>query len=65
MKVKFRKDIFNRWLLVNPDNVREAWSGWRFVDIDATGMPTGGVQVCNFDSRDEAEDYCRTHLLES
>ena len=63
MSVKFRKNIFGRWILVNPANDREAWSGARFVPIDHLGMPAGAVQVCNFETRDKAKDYARERAL--
>lgn len=62
-QVVLRKGIFDRWILVNPRNDREAWSGTRWVaHID--GLPAEQVQICNFDSEEEASEYARKHGMQ-
>lgn len=41
-----------------------AWSGSRWVKVTVSGIPTEGVQVCNFESEREAIDYAREHGFE-
>ena len=59
-----RKGLFDRWYIFNP-LMPWAWSGSRWVAATEEGLPTGGVQICNFASEEEAREYCREHRLES
>jgi hypothetical protein len=54
-----KQGAFDRWLIVNSEN--HAWSGKRWVPASDTGYGflTGGVQVCNFGSKEAAEEYAR------
>lgn len=54
---------FQRWVLANAEHPELAWSGSRWVP-HTNGMPSGAVQVCNFDSQDDARKYARQHGLE-
>jgi len=48
-EVFFRKWLFDRFIIVNADGL--AWSG-------SCWVPKGGdVQICNFDTEQEARDY--------
>lgn len=51
-----RKGAFDRWIIVNGDDL--AWSGSRWV-AHKNGLPTGGVQVSNFESDQEAYSAAR------
>jgi hypothetical protein len=51
-------DIPHWLILAHPDDDFIAWSGSRWVNIHAT------VQVCNFNDRGAAADYCDAHCLE-
>jgi hypothetical protein len=56
--------IFDRWFIGHPKLRDAAWSGSRWVPCGPMGEPTGGVQVCNFETEQEAREYCREHSLE-
>lgn len=55
--VAIRKGNFGRWYIFHPTSNRLAWSGSRFVQCTPAGLPTGGVQVCNFDNEEQARFY--------
>lgn len=63
MKCVIRKGIFDRWFIFHPDNIVKAWSGSRWVTCSYDGNPRG-VQVCNFESEQEARNYCQENGLE-
>jgi len=56
MKVKLHRDLFDRWIIVPAEYPGVlGWNGSRWV-------PSGGpVQVCNFDTREQARDYAREY----
>jgi hypothetical protein len=45
-----------RWIILSRDSPNLAWSGSRWVPHHQ-GIPTGNVQICNFETRDEAQAY--------
>jgi hypothetical protein len=53
---KIEKSFFGRWIIVSAARPDLAWSGSQWVP-HRHGIPTGGAQVSNFASREEAEDY--------
>ena len=53
-----RKGAFGRWIIVRGIDTAQAWSGSRWV-AHKNGLPTGGVQVSNFKSEQEAYDAAR------
>jgi hypothetical protein len=54
--VLIQKNLFGRWVVVNAVDPQFAWSGSYWVP-HLHGIPTGGVQVSNFDSSAEACVY--------
>jgi hypothetical protein len=40
MKVRLRRNGFDRWIVVHPEVDDAAWSGSRWVSIDKHGFPT-------------------------
>ena len=46
-----QEHIFKRWIITHLDNDELAWSGSRWVPIG------GSVQICNFDTRGQADGY--------
>lgn len=58
MNCKVRQGVFNRWYIFSAIDPFLAWggSGWIFCAKD--GRPLG-VQLCNFETEDEAREYCR------
>lgn len=61
-RCEIRKGILGRWFIFHPHNLIKAWSGSRWVNCGYDGQPYD-VQVCNFDSEQEARDYCRENGL--
>jgi hypothetical protein len=67
MHCRLQLGILDRWFIVNKDDDTLAWSGSRWVN-HANGLPTGGVQVCNFATRRAADLYARAnafHVVDS
>ena len=62
MDYKVIQGAHGRWIIVKADDPDLAWSGARWVP-HKKGLPTGGVQVCNFDGQDEATQYAKRHLI--
>jgi hypothetical protein len=62
-KCQLRQGIFGRWFIFHWIDPVLAWSGseWTFCLTDGTPR---GVQVCNFESEQEARQYCADHGLE-
>jgi len=56
MRGVVRQGVFNRWYIFHHADAALAWSGAQWVPTN-DGIPTGGVQVCNFDTSDDAVDY--------
>jgi len=52
--------LFGRWVIYHPVVEDFAWSGSRWV-LTIDGFPSGGIQICNFETREEAESYCEKH----
>jgi hypothetical protein len=48
--------VFGRWIIIHENSPGLAWSGSRWVTHDH-GVPTGEAQVCNFATREEAQEY--------
>ena len=46
-----QEPFFRRWIITQYENEECAWSGSRWVPIG------GCVQICNFDSRAQADSY--------
>lgn len=55
-----RQGIFDRWFIFHPYNITRAWSGSDWVACCYDGVPQA-VQVCNFESEEDAREYC-THI---
>jgi len=55
---RIRQGIFDRWYIFHPTNDSMAWSGSHWVGCCFNGLPYN-VQVCNFDSEDQALEYCQ------
>jgi hypothetical protein len=58
-----RVGIFDRWFIRHPHNITKAWSGSQWVPCGYDGVPHL-VQVCNFETEQEARDYCEKNGLE-
>lgn len=52
----------NRWVIMHPHGPL-AWSGSRWV-LAVNGLPIGGVQICNFETSEEALVYVGAHVEE-
>jgi len=50
--------VFDRWYIFHHSDATLAWSGSQWVPTRG-GIPTGGVQVCNFDTSGAAIDYAK------
>lgn len=61
MKCYLKRGLFDRWFIVHPTDDNLAWSGSRWVAHD-NGLPTGGVQICNFTTEDEAYEYAKRYF---
>jgi hypothetical protein len=58
---RIARGAFRRWYIFHPTDWCLAWSGSRWVPtID--GIPTGGVQVCNFETEAQAREYAERGL---
>jgi hypothetical protein len=60
MRYKLIQGAHYRWIIVKSDDYDLAWSGARWVP-HKNGIPTGGIQICNFDDRAEAQKYASAH----
>jgi|HubBroStandDraft_1064217.scaffolds.fasta_scaffold32770_9 hypothetical protein len=58
MIVRIRRGVFGRWYIIHETLNGNAWSGSRWTTVDEDCVPTGGVQVRNFDTEDSARSYC-------
>ena len=56
-RCEIRQGVFDRWIIFQHGNPLKAWSGSRWVPATEDGVPTGGVQVCNFWTRDDAAHH--------
>lgn len=56
MKARFVKNIFGHWIVLHPTNDNLAWSGMQWVPIDENKLGMD-VQVSNFDTLTEAQEY--------
>ncbi len=52
---------FDRFIIVHPASDFWAWSGSRWVGT-VGGVPTEGVQLCNFSSEAEAREYAERNV---
>lgn len=57
-----QRTAFDRWIIVHPIHNGLAWSGAHWVR-HSEGLPTGGIQVCNFDTEQDADDYATENYL--
>jgi hypothetical protein len=63
-RYRIRQGLFGRWYIVHPYLDDAAWSGSRWVSVSEQGVPTGGVQVCNFNTAEQAQEYANAnHIL--
>jgi hypothetical protein len=53
------RGIFDRWFIQHANNEHLGWSGSSWVPMSPEGVPTGDVQVCNFETMKEAAGYCQ------
>jgi hypothetical protein len=53
--------MMGRWVIAHGNHPGLAWSGSRWVRHDQ-GVPTGDAQVCNFTTREEAQEYVNTNF---
>lgn len=53
--------VLGRWIIVSGNHEDLAWSGSRWVP-HRHGFPTAGVQICNFETREEALAYANEHF---
>ena len=56
-QVLLKQTAFGRWIVANALHPVLAWSGARWVTITPDGLPAGPIQVSNFASREDAEQY--------
>lgn len=63
MKCRIKEGLFGRWYIFHSVLDDAAWSGSRWVSATELGVPTGGVQVCNFATAKDAAEYCNEHSL--
>lgn len=54
--IRLAEGFLGHWIIVNGQDESLAWSGSRWVP-HRHGYPTGDVQVCNFETREEAKTY--------
>lgn len=57
VRADIKQGLFGRWFLFDPTNPLRAWSGSRWEPCTRRGIPTGMTQVCNFETKEDAEDY--------
>lgn len=67
MKCEIRKGMFDRFYLFHPTMCGPylAWSGSRWTKVSPEGLPLDRVQACNFETVEEARDYCEKNHLET
>jgi len=54
--IAIKKTAFGRWIIISLISPNLAWSGSRW-EPHKEGIPTGKVQISNFGTREEAEEY--------
>jgi hypothetical protein len=59
MRNRIRQGAFDRWYIFHEFNDEAAWSGSRWVPCTPDGIPVGGMQVCSFETVDEAIAFSR------
>jgi hypothetical protein len=59
--IRLAEDLLGRWIIVHGHYEDLAWSGSRWVP-HRKGVPTGGVQISNFATREEAKAYAEKHF---
>lgn len=52
--MKIEQNLFGGWIVAHPTERHLAWSGSRWVPHEH-GIPTGGVQVSSYETREAAE----------
>lgn len=60
MRCRLQQNAIGRWILAHSDLDDAAWSGSQWVEIDRRGFGRA-VQVCNFETEDDAYNYALTH----
>jgi hypothetical protein len=63
MNYRIAQGAFDRWYIFNNATFNLAWSGSKWVPT-FNGVPTGAAQVCNFETKEEAEEYVREQRLD-
>jgi hypothetical protein len=58
MNYRIARGLFDRWVIYHPKNEELAWSGLKWVPAHY-GVPSGDFQICNFATREEAEEYAK------
>lgn len=56
MNCRIKLGMFDRWYIFHPSEDSFAWTGSRWA-MTVDGFPAGGVQICNFATLEEAEEY--------
>jgi hypothetical protein len=59
--IRLAENFLKRWVIVNGAHEDLAWSGTHWVP-HRQGIPTGDVQICNFDSRQDALKYVKEYF---
>lgn len=59
MTVLLKQNCFKLWILVNPENEHQAWTGSRWDSISNLGLACGDAQVSNLNSREDAIEYAK------
>lgn len=54
--IRLAENVLGRWIIVNGASDSLAWSGSRWVP-HRLGVASGGIQISNFATRDEAHEY--------
>lgn len=58
--IRLAESIMGRWIIVHGQNPDLAWSGSRWVP-HTRGLPIN-IQVCNFETRQQAHEYAVEHF---
>ena len=57
-----QQGVFGRFIITHAEHPGLAWSGSAWVQ-HCDGLPAVGIQLCNFDSEEDADDYATEHYL--
>lgn len=53
-----KQGIFDRWYILNAYDDELGWTGSSWASCSPDGYPTGMYQICNFESEQEAREFC-------